>query len=341
MPLSFVGDYPTRTRVVTGLTSFDLAVAGSLKRKELGLPLRCGYHIFSSKTGIGKTTIALSLASMISGATKRNMKVLAIDTFDRQRAEDVIKYGGADGECTFLFEGDPVLQVESLYSAYCKPDTAVSILDSVNMAMSKASIEGKSGDSNMGRDAFFMSNHIRKMYHETVHAKTEKVFILTNIAYPNLGFVGNHTKGGVTPNANTSIHLNLTPGKVGAKTIEFPEGKLVKVKATKNNFGVTNGEANLFVVGEVGIHRGLTAVYDCILYGLATEGRKISLDSVPIASIKDMLENYTNEELFHPFIAALDAVKDDLIFGRKKKIKPVQTETIEKEGEELYGEEMD
>jgi energy-coupling factor transporter ATP-binding protein EcfA2 len=325
MSVSFSGNYPTRTRILTGLTSLDIACAGSLQRKELGLPLRCGYHMHSSKSGIGKTTLALSVAGLISKATKKNMKILAIDTFDLRRAQTIIEYSGAEGECEFLFEDDPVEQVEKLYKGYQEKNTVVTVLDSVNMAMSKANIEGASGDSNVGKDAFFMSNHLRKMYHETAHAKMDKVFIITNVAYANLmSFAGNHTKGGHAPNDLTSIHMNISQGKIGNANVSYPTGKLLNIRIDKNNFGITGQTAQVFTLGETGIHIGLTAVFDCLRYGYATFARsKFTLNGESAGSIHDMLANPEAIKMFTPFIETLKLAQDDILAGVK--IKPVKS----------------
>ena len=320
MPVSFMGYYPERKRLITGLMSFDIAVSGNLDRNEFGMPLRCGYHIYSTKTGIGKTTCALSLAGIVSGLLKGNIAILPIDTFDIEMAKEIITKSGADGKCEFIFEEKPIDQVEKLRKLYLEKDTCVSVLDSINAVMSTVVWESKPGDGNMGRDALFLSNHIKHMKRDTVAAKEDKIFIMTNVGFVNMGFVGTHTKGGDAPRSQTSIHIRLEIGKIGNKYIQYPVGRLVTGKVEKNNWGIGGQEFRFFVLGGMGIHKGLTAVFDCLSYGYAdVDGRNVSLNGEKLSSVKEMLADYNNDELFMPFIKQLADAKDDIVKGVKVK----------------------
>lgn len=308
MTFSFSGEYRTRSRVITGLKSFDLAVSGNTSKGQYGLPLRCGYHIYGP-TGVGKTTFALSLAGMLSNlgpADVRGLGVMPIDTFDRSMAEEILIYSGLSGNCEFVLEDDHNKSLGKLKKVFAQEDVLGTVLDSVHALLSVAEEEGEAVDANMGRKAKMASTYIKQVYQLMTTSKQDKFFILTNLLFPNLGTMGYHTSGGMTPNSLTSIHIKLQKGRIKNKEVSFEQGRLLKGKVEKNNFGVTGKEFNVFVLGGYGIHRGLTAVYDCLHYGLAEEGRKISLDGVKIASIKDMIENHRDGELFKPFVTALN-----------------------------------
>jgi hypothetical protein len=161
MPISFAGTYPARTRVETGNLTLDLAVCGiNLKREVvLGLPLRCGMHVWSKETGLGKTTFSLSLMGKIAHSLNKNIAICPIDTFDVSNLQSILEWTGMDTtvEIVMSDKGDAV-SIEMLNAALSKGKCAVSLLDSAYSAMSTAVEEGGTEDANMGRDAKMLQN---------------------------------------------------------------------------------------------------------------------------------------------------------------------------------------
>lgn len=342
MPLNFVGQYPNRNRIVTGLTSFDIAVSGN---EKLGLPTRAGFHVYGN-TGVGKTTFVLGIAGIIAGQTNKNIALSPIDTFDREIAMAILENAGmTDGTVFFELEDTDEKTTKNLATRFAEKNISAAILDSAAAISPISEQEGDPGDSNMGRRAKLLATFMKQIMHTIKMDKEDKVFFVTNHLYPNIGTVGNYTPGGRSLNYLTSIHIKLVQARVKNKAVKFDSGWLVEGTIDKNNYGQDKRKFHVFLMGGLGIHQGLTAVYDCINYGLASDGRKVSLNGESIASIKDMLANHEDTELFKPFFKALDEAKNDLISA--KKVRPVKDDgeyeekTIEKEGDELYGEEIE
>lgn len=321
MTISFSGDYPQRSRVVTGWSSFDLAVSGNLQKDGLsayGMPLRCGYHVYSKDTGVGKTTVSLSIMGKLSQVTKRNVAFAAIDTFDRGMAENILTYSGLDSNAHFILQDDHNAALTELKAQFSREDTVATLLDSIASLTSTAEAEGGVEDANMGRRAKMLAVHVKQIYGALLSSKTDKAFFLTNMLFANLGSIGYHPSGGLAPRQLTSIHLKLDR-TYHKKWIEYPEGRLLTGKVEKNNFGKTGQEFNFFVLGGYGIHTGMTAVFDCLSFGYASEGRSIQLNDKKYGSLKDMASDAHDEERFEPFIQTMQQAIPELIAGRKMK----------------------
>jgi len=65
----------------------------------------------------------------------------------------------------------------------------------------------------------------------------------------------------------------------------------------------------LFNLAGWGIHPGLTAVYDCLLLGLAKKERVVKLGDQSFGYMKDLIDGADDLEMFAPFIKALKEYK--------------------------------
>jgi hypothetical protein len=132
------------------------------------------------------------------------------------------------------------------------------------------------------------------------------------------------------------------------KPIFFEGGSwLLNGKVDETNFGEKGKEFNLFVVGGWGVHRGLTAMYDCLGYGLATEERGVlKLEDKSYGKVKALVEGYANDKLYEDFHAVLQENLDTLSKpvqpkkGKKGKADEVEDDEDEKEVDEKAVQEL-
>ena len=331
MPVSFVGKYPNHTRIVTGFTSFDMAVSGiDFKRNIIPcMPMRCGLHVWSKQTGIGKTHFVLSIAGKVANALNKDIAITPIDTFDIINLEGIFNWQGVNTNCEFVInpKGD-AKSLDDLNTALLKKNVCVSVLDSAYAAMSTAVDEGDVEDANMGRDAKMISTYVRQAKGVIDSSKEDKLFIVTNMSFVSLG--GRRGFGpppyeparGRTLMGITSIHIDLNDAWIANKSMKFDKGKLVTGKVVKNNFGPTGREFYVFMIGGRGIHAGLTAAFDCVKYGLArlkgssSKTAKIEMVDGDAVLLSYLIENYDDDSLFEEYISAVNSpYNKDVVLG--------------------------
>lgn len=348
MPITFVGDYPKHPRVKTGCLSLDLAVAGNDRSGQLlGMPLRCGYQVYSKETGIGKTTISMSLIGILGAKTNTKIAIAPVDTFDIVNIESILTHAEYDNSVIVcLKENSHSETLDDLVKALSKKGVGFALLDSAYAAMSSATEEGESEDANVGRDAKMISTFTRQIYGVvSAPGPEDKTFFVTNMLFPDMGGgrkgfgpIPMSTARGVTLRGLTSIHIKLTQQYRKNKAVKSDLGRLIHGKIEKNNFGPTNREFDIYVIGGIGIHVGLTAMYDCLTYGLAEEvkGAKVSIDGQVLGSIRSFHESWQDPSIFDPFIQALKEHEEEIVSGKKKIVKEVVADGEEQTPEELY-----
>lgn len=338
MSLSFVGQYHDRDWIETGLTSLDIA-CGKVNRLTgevtLGIPTRIGIHWYGLYK-IGKTTTALSLAAILAEKMGKTILHVPIDTFDDQ-ALDILEFCGLTKDPYIVAEVEDFKSLDKSVEMFAGDKIGVAILDSVMAVSPVAEQKGSVNDAVMGRRASLVGKWVKKMYPLTKHSKQQKIFIAVNHVFSNVGGIpGFHTVGGNTIQAYTSIHVRLQQGRKGMKPITFEGARLLIGKVEKANFGPDGKQFNLFVIGGLGIHRGLTAVYDCLMYGLAEEKKEgdkknskeyLYLLDNKMGTVKDLYADFQNEALFEPFYTALADHKQGLVNWKPKpKAKPKKEE---------------
>jgi len=349
MPINFTGKYPTHDRIETGCLSFDWAIAGQdFSRKQLlGLPLRCGYHIYSKNTGLGKTALSLALLGIVASKMKQGITIAPIDTFDQGNLETILTDMGMTDEEVNIVMGDEHPKVlADLIEAYQRKDICAALLDSVYSCMSTAVAQSDPGDKNVGQDAQMMAGFVRQMYGITNNARhKDKIFILTNMLFPAIGGARKGfgpppmaTARGVTPNSLTSIHIKLTQQYRKNSAVKGDVGRLIHGVIEKNNFGPTGREFDVYMVGGHGIHVGLTAVFDCLSFGLAKDktGGKVDIDGYS-ARLNAMIDQWDTFD-FTPFTNAISEYKEQIVAG--KSVKVVKPEAVEEDSEEQLPEDL-
>lgn len=340
MTLKFVGTYNDRSWVRTGITSLDVA-CGSTNRNTgeiiLGIPTRIGIHMYGMYK-CGKTHCSISIASMLAQAMGKTVLHVPIDTFD-DYVLNIMENCGLTINPHIVMEGQDFESLNGMVKEFSKPEIGVGILDSVMAVSPISEQEGSVSDANMGRRAKLIGTWVKQMFGVVKHSKEEKIFIATNHLFANIGTIpGTYTPGGRTIQGFTSLHLRLSQARRGMKPIFFDGGGwLLNGKVDNTNFGEKGREFNLFVIGGWGVHKGLTALYDCLGFGLATEERGVvSLNGTKVGKIKTLVEDFTHTEKFDPFVSALADNLDTLLkpVESKKKTKKGKDEDVEEDEEE-------
>lgn len=345
MTLKFVGTYNDRSWVKTGITSLDVA-CGNTNRNTgeitLGIPTRIGIHMYGMWK-CGKTHCSISIASMLAQAMGKTVLHVPIDTFD-DYVLNIMENCGLTVNPHIVMEGQDFESLNGMVKEFAKPEIGVGILDSVMAVSPISEQEGSVSDANMGRRAKLIGTWVKQMFGVVKHSKEEKIFIATNHLFANIGTIpGTYTPGGRTIQGFTSLHLKIQQARKGMKPITFDNGSwLLSGKVDNTNFGSKGSEFNLFVIGGWGVHKGITAIYDCLSFGLAEEDKgNISIDGKKVGKLKTMVNDFTKDENFEPFLSTISENLPSLtaVDSKKKpakKEKEEEEEVDEKEAQETW-----
>lgn len=351
MGLTFTGTYPAHKRIETGCLSFDWAIAGQNFQKQqlLGIPLHCGIHIYSKETGVGKTALSLALLGIVAASEKKGISISPVDTFDQGNLEAILTDMGMEGEVNIILTEPPHNKMlKKLQESYKREDICGALLDSVYACQSVASTEGDPGDANVGQEAKMIASFVNQMYAITNNPKQpDKVFILTNMLFPAINSGARKGFGpppmitgrGVKPNSLTSLHIKLTQQYRKNKAVRADEGRLIHGVIEKNNFGPPRREFDVYMVGGHGIHRGLTAVFDCLTFGIAKDasGGKVEVDGYS-AKLSKMIADWDTFD-FTPYTDAIAEFKKSVVLaGKQVEVvsEEVENDEIEQSSEDLF-----
>src|SRR4030066_696750 len=296
MSIEIVGKYPPRPRVITGLYSLDRAFIND--ENELGFPIGHGNEFFGLNY-IGNSTFALSLAGIIAKNQKENISFADLEGFDRNHLTRILTAIGFDGKI-YIPDGTVKVAVQE-YEEYDleefeedtpkkskkkeekeydeiilaelvrnmrKDNCCVGILDSIGAISPLSEVEGDLGEPHMGRRGFVMAQFSRRGLKLCREPKTSKTILMLNHWYPKLGGRGYTTPGGEVKKYLTSVQVLLK------KKESFPdESYVLEGTVKKNRWGYPNKIFHVFMLSGKGIHLGLSAVYDCLIYGKAQRGK--------------------------------------------------------------------
>lgn len=300
MPIDFLGDdYPLIPRIHTGFHSLDKSLS---KDNIVGWPLRTMTEIYGP-TGIGKTNFTLSIAGIIARNLGGNIGICPIDNLDKDIARDTLHGVNYEGQVHISLKKEDEESVDNLMDMMWDEDKynlSVGILDSLASISPISEQEGSVGDANMGRRAKIASTMSHKVNHALKLRKTPSVFLFTNHVHQNIGFVGSTTSGGVTSKYMSQIRIRLKG------VDDFNDGVVLEGKIEKFNFGPEGRLFHVFMIGGHGLHMGLSAVFDCIYAKKATAENVVKMNGKSYGRVNKMVENRDDEELFKPFITALN-----------------------------------
>jgi RecA/RadA recombinase len=295
---------PDIERRETGLFSLDRALGG-------GLPLRSFLEI-SGWEGSGKSTLAYYLLGVAgwNGAIGIHDNEGFDPSYAGRAAAQSDWYGTLKIVPVANKKGEPMSEEESLdaLADYLYDDNVTGILlDSIGGLSPVGEEEGSTADANMGKRAQITGRFLRRCVHRLRGTVRPKVLIATNHIHQNIGGQGTSTSGGKAVHYLAATRIRLNADK--------DEGWwLVHGKITKRRYHGTNPiESFQFVLvpGE-GVHPGLTAVQDCITFGLAEFDRVVKLDGNSYGYWKNIVEERNSLD-FAPFHTALKDAYNEVL----------------------------
>jgi RecA/RadA recombinase len=326
MPITFKGDVPGSTeRESTGSYSLDMALRD--QDNNVGWPMQSLVEVYGPKS-IGKTSLCLWLAGRIAKARKKSITILDFEIQNRHTVEGILTNAGYSGDVNYIQNvgkerseetlarfTDAMFDKQGKTMTYANPD--IGILDSLGGFRPTAELEGDIGDANMGLKPRELGQLTGRLIRALQLAEKPNTIFMTNHLHPNIGFLkfGSSTTGGETRKYLSHVRIDMKKGLFAKSFVDFGEHWLVKGKIDNNRFGFSQTDFQLYIIGGQGVHVGLSAVWDCIAYGLAfpstqkfTETTTISLDGKSFGKFGAMVEKRNKDkEFFTPFINKLQA----------------------------------
>lgn len=324
--IKFIGDEFTATeRVVTGLYSLDWALGDSLG--NTGWPMRSLVELYGDKN-VGKTTFSLSIAGILASRLDRTFSMFDLEGQSRETVGGVLEHAGFDGTVDYVLnvakESSEKTAKRFVLKLYEEPQP-IALMDSLGAFRPTANMEGELSDANMGVFARETGRLADWFIAALQRAENPGCVMWTNHEHPTFGsrIAGTDTAGGVKKKylsqlrirlKRTFLKTNKDPGdKDSGSIVDFGESWLLGGRIDSSRFGYSKREFNVFCVAGEGIHHGLTAVFDCIVLGLADVSSKKVTESVTVEldgktyKMRKMLEDRKDDEMFYPFVNALQA----------------------------------
>ena len=303
----------------TGLYSFDHAFETA--KGEFGMPIGTGYEVFGAKS-IGKSTFCHSLLAILGGSLETNIVLSDLEGFDSDHLKDILNHLKYTGDIFLIHQGKDEKILEKFEDIFLKRgkfepkdgqiEYSIGMLDSIAAISPVAENAGDLGAANMGRRAFLMAQFSRRLL-PTVHPRkvgSENIYFLVNHWYGKIGEKGYQSPGGNVKDylCGGQIHLARKYVSWGGKQVRnFPDGSY-RLEGTlyKNRYGFDRKTFTAFIKAGVGIHLGLTAMFDALDLKLAKRTKTIKIEDVSFGYLKDIIKNeWKNDEFFQPFYDAL------------------------------------
>ncbi len=304
MPIKYSGDHLNITRTRTGFWSLDFAVRNP-ESNSMGIPSHAIIELYGP-TSVGKSTWAWTIASRLN--PQGTIALADFEISDPEYSHLILSNAGFDGTVEVINEETDEGMLDKLAAVMSRDDASVGILDSMGAISPVEEREGKIGDAVMGRRAKMIGPFTRKAIF--CMRKHPCNFITITHIHSNLGTPGFSTAGGVTKDYLSAIRIRLSRQET------FDDGSyLVQGKVDKNRFGLTGQFFQMFCLVGFGFHPGLSAVFDCILYGLAErpKGGIIKLGEESHGRLSAMFEKAKRGETepFEPFVKRLEAFEKE------------------------------
>lgn len=321
MSVTFSGDkFESTTRLVTQCYSLDRALADF--KGNRGFPLKSVVEIYGNK-GVGKSSFCFSLMGMMGKFLQKNMVILDWEGQSRDTIEGVLNAQGYFGNVEYISNRPDESSedtVERFLLAVKDDDQNIGLVDSIGGFLPTAYLEGQVSDSSMGVFARETGRMVNKAKQLVISSENPAAIFMTNHVHPKIGgFVqGNDTAGGVKKKYLSHVRMDVSRYFGNKKSpvsgfVSFDGGWLMKGKVDDNRYGFSKGEFTVWMMGGEGIHVGMTALFDCVLGGLAKvsakavkESATVSLDGKSYGKLGYILEHRNDDpDFFTPFHNAL------------------------------------
>lgn len=286
-------------RLDTGLYSLNWALGG-------GLPLRTITEI-SGWEWSGKTTLSLYLTSLV-----RQDGLIGVADLEPLQGLEYVKTihqaTGFHGKMKFVDSATkdkkPVpseKRMDDLADLIYDPACQALLLDSVGAIYSVGEEEGKTSDAHVGERARLLARHLRKIQARLNTVSQPVIYVFTNHVHEVIGGRGTVTSGGKAVMYYSASRFRLTTDR-SEEGLWIVNGKMIKRRYWGKDPSDTFQVA--IVPGE-GVHIGLSAVLDCLAYGIAKKDRTITLGSKSFGFLSKLIQSKNDTDLFKPFKEAL------------------------------------
>lgn len=299
---NITGDYPQIERIDTGLYSLNKALGGGWPMTTVEL---------TGFAGVFKSTFAISILSLVAEHYGKKFLLAPIEPADREQLNSILDSMGFTGETHIITEQTDEEMVDKFCELLGQDDYASGLFDSLTAISPIMEMESSSADMNMGRRARLSGVLARKLIHLNRFRTSPVTSILISHVTQSLSMTptntGSSTSGG-------EVKKNLSKVRIKAKVVPEPTMRDLEENAIvmegfveKYNFGRDKMKFQVVVLGGKGIHRGLSAMYDCKTLKLASFGKSITMNGVKYGSMRTIVAkaHAGEDDFFQPFIEAL------------------------------------
>ena len=311
MTIKFTGNIPNSTeRINTGFYSLDHAVEDVLGHS--GWPLRSLVEVYGPK-GVGKTTFCLEMLGILAKEKNKKIDILDFEIQDRETVENVLINSGYDGEVNYILtqsKESPEETLQRFADLMFNKNPNIGLVDSLGGFVSTPELEGSIGDRNVGDKPLKLGQFTGRLITAMSRAENPSSIFMTNHVHPTIGerMAGSVTGGGERKKYLSHIRLNLKRAFLGKATLDFGETWLMQGHVDDNRYGKRRTDFYMFMIGGEGAHKGLTSVFENLVYGYATsssqsikETSTITLDGKSYGKVSHLIENRKDKDLFKDF----------------------------------------
>jgi hypothetical protein len=286
-------------------------------RGERGFAIPAYSEVYA-KEGVGKTAFCTTLAGILGNKLDKGITFLDWELQDFDTILHILENQGFDGTLQRVLEEKDEDSIDKFYKLMKNEDYAVGIMDSIAAFSAISEQSGKQGDANMGRRAMNMSKFSRKSIRNLQLRSSPAAVFATNHIHPTIGamFAGTDTAGGETKKYLTTYRILLRKffyvkekyKNFTSTSTKFDDGWILQGRIEKSRMGFAMKNFHVVMIMGEGLHKGLSALWDCLIYKHADLNRIVKMDDVEYGTMKSFIDNRNDDELFVPFMNKLKSV---------------------------------
>lgn len=303
--VNVIGSYPFIARRTTGLFSLDLALSS---RGELGAPMRSIYEVYGYPNS-GKSTLTYYLSGKLTPSEE--ISVCDLEMLDMNYLRSAVGMSGFRGNVRVMDLQDKKgkalthEQVMRQMVQELEKQSGAVILDSVGAIQPLAEAAGDFGEAFVGKRAKLVAQVARATSNALRLKEEEAIAFVINHTHQIIGGRGHTTAGGETLKYLAAVRMMIWSQEVIKDTAEENIlGFLVAGQIEKLRFGGRGRQFSYYIVPGIGVHPGVSAMFDCFEYGLAKRDATVKIDGKSLGYLKKDLLTYAlsgKNRKFEPF----------------------------------------
>jgi len=276
-----IGNVPPVERIVSGLWSWDRAIGF---QGILGTPNRGIIELYGDEH-TGKSTLAYYLISKRAG--DGDIVVCDLEgSIDATYIEKVSTIAGHKGsirivDYTERKKGHDVPRshesmVEEAIDSLLENNVDASLVDSYGAFASTASRGKHLGERTVGQEARTLNEAAKRVQTWLRTEERGKWYFVINHTSPNIGGHGFNTPGG-----RKTKYLAIARAWIRRKANDWPKGTgnfVAEITFQKLKYGIKGRKCWVYFIPGFGVSREMTAVYECIEFGLAKKDATVKLN---------------------------------------------------------------